>query len=347
MATRITATITPTMNSSKVLEKMSPAITSDAMPMRMVTIQPIGSEPGWKSRPSAPTRAPTMISHIQCIGVSFFRCIEGETPGRPRWFRTSVRARLDRGQRKELAPQVLDLIAQLRGVLEPQLLRRREHLLLELHDELLEFLLRHPLHLGAAAPPFRGDVRLLEHQELRDIGDALDDRLRNDAVLLVVRELLHTAAVRLVERALDRLRQLVRVHDHLAVDVPCRPTDRLDERRLAAQETLLVGVEDRDERHLRQVEALTQQVHPDEHVVLPEAQLADDLDPLERVDLRVEVARLHARLEQIVGQVLGHLLRQRRDENALPGLLAPADLVEEVVDLVPRLAQLHFRPTFL
>src|SRR5947199_6472468 len=38
------------------LEKMSPAITSDAMPMRMVTIQPIGSEPGWKSRPSAPTR---------------------------------------------------------------------------------------------------------------------------------------------------------------------------------------------------------------------------------------------------------------------------------------------------
>src|SRR4051794_1173427 len=71
MATRITATITPTMNCSKVLEKMSPAITSEAMPMRIVTIQPIGSEPGWKSRPSAPTRAPTMIRNIQCIGLLF------------------------------------------------------------------------------------------------------------------------------------------------------------------------------------------------------------------------------------------------------------------------------------
>ena len=107
-----------------------------------------------------------------------------------------------------------------------------------------------------------------------------------------------------------------------------------------AQEALLVGVEDRDERHLRQVEPLAQQVDADEDVVLAEPQLADDLDPLERVDLGVEVARLHARLEQVVGQVLGHLLRQRRDEHALARLLALADLVQQVVDLVLRRAQL-------
>ena len=55
---------------------------------------------------------------------------------------------------------------------------------------------------------------------------------------------------------------------------------------------------------------------------------------------RVEVARLDARLEQVVGQVLGHLLRQRRDEHALAPLLAAADLVQQVVDLVPRRPQL-------
>ncbi len=38
-----------------------------------------------------------------------------------------------------------------------------------------------------------------------------------DPVLLVVRELRGAAAVRLLERALDRLRQLVRVED-----APCR-----------------------------------------------------------------------------------------------------------------------------
>ena len=148
------------------------------------------------------------------------------------------------------------------------------------------------------------------------------------------------AAVRLVERLLDRLRLLVGVHEHLAVDVPRRAADRLDERRPPAQEALLVGVEDRDERHLGQVEPLAQEVDADEHVVLAEPQLADDLDPLERVDLGVEVARLDAGLEQVVGQVLGHLLRQRRDEHALARLLARADLAEQVVDLVLRRPQL-------
>ena len=59
------------------------------------------------------------------------------------------------------------------------------------------------------------------------------------------------AAVRLVDRAAHRARDLVRVHDHAAVHVARRAPDRLDERGLAAQEALLVGVEDRDERRPR------------------------------------------------------------------------------------------------
>ena len=52
-----------------------------------------------------------------------------------------------------------------------------------------------------------------------------------------------------------------------------------------AQESLLVGVQDRDQCHLGQVEALAQQVDPDQHVVLAQPQFADDLDALQRVDL--------------------------------------------------------------
>ena len=116
--------------------------------------------------------------------------------------------------------------------------------------------------------------------------DALLDRCRRDPVLLVVGELDGAAAVRLVERAVDRLGHLVGVHQHLAVRVPRRAADRLDERGLPAQEALLVRVEDRDQRHLGQVEPLAEQVDADEHVVVAEPELADDLDPVERVDLR-------------------------------------------------------------
>ena len=126
----------------------------------------------------------------------------------------------------------------------------------------------------------------------------------------------------------------------LPLDVPGGAADRLDQRGLAAQEALLVGVEDPDQRDLGQVEALAQEVDADEDVVLAEAQLADDLDPLERVDLGVQVADPEAVLEQVLGQVLGHLLGQGRDQDALVALGADPDLVHQVVDLVLGLAHL-------
>ena len=91
-----------------------------------------------------------------------------------------------------------------------------------------------------------------------DVRHRLADRLRIDAVLGVVRLLQPAPAVRLAERPLHRVRHLIGVHDHLTLDVAGRPADRLDERRLAAQEAFLVGIEDGHQRHLGQVEALPQ-----------------------------------------------------------------------------------------
>ena len=90
----------------------------------------------------------------------------------------------------QLAAQLLDLVAELRGVLEAELLGGEVHLLLERDDELLELVARHPLDLGLpAAAPRRGNVWRLEREELGDVGDALDDRLGRDPVLLVVGDL--------------------------------------------------------------------------------------------------------------------------------------------------------------
>src|SRR6478672_2464501 len=88
----------------------------------------------------------------------------------------------------ELAAELLDLVPQLGRVLEAELLGGHVHLLLERDDELLQLLRAHALDLALATTAARGDVRLLQSQELGDVGNALDDRLRRDAVLLVVRE---------------------------------------------------------------------------------------------------------------------------------------------------------------
>ena len=52
---------------------------------------------------------------------------------------------------------------------------------------------------------------------------------------------------------------------------------------------------------------------------------------------------LHAHLAQVVGEVLGHLLGQRRDDRSLPALHAQVDLAQEVVDLPVRRTDIDLR----
>jgi hypothetical protein len=66
---------------------------------------------------------------------------------------------------------------------------------------------------------------------------------------------------------------------HLAGHVAGGPADGLDQRGSAAQEALLVSIQDRHQRHLGQVQPLTEQVDPDEHVELAQPQLPEQLHP--------------------------------------------------------------------
>ena len=79
--------------------------------------------------------------------------------------------------------------------------------------------------------------------------------------------------------------------------------------------TFLVGVQDGDERDLRDVESFAQQVDADEHVVVA-AQRPDQFDAFERLHVGVHVAHAHVEVAVVIGQVFGHALGQRGDEDA-------------------------------
>ena len=65
----------------------------------------------------------------------------------------------------------------------------------------------------------------------------------------------------------------------------------------------------------------------------PMPQLAQQLHAPQRVHLGVQVADADALLQEVVRQVLGHLLGERGDEHALVLLDAVVDLAQQVVDL--------------
>src|SRR6185369_16341003 len=123
------------------------------------------------------------------------------------------------------------------------------------------------------------------------------------------------------------------VHVNLAVGVTGRAPNRLNQRARTAQKAFFVRVENRDQAHLRQIEAFAQQVDAYQHVELSGPQISQDFDALHGVDVRVQVAHAHAKLRVVVGELFGHALGEGRDQHALVFLRAHADLREQVVDL--------------
>ncbi len=129
---------------------------------------------------------------------------------------------------------------------------------------------------------------------------------------------------------------LVGVEHDLGVDVPGGSADGLDQRGLAPEEALLVGVEDADHRDLGQVEPLAEQVDAHQGVEGPFAQLAEDRHPLEGVELRVQPLAAQALLLEVSRQVLGQPLGQRGDQHPLALGRAGLDLLEQGRDLPAR-----------
>ena len=162
-------------------------------------------------------------------------------------------------RRGRLALELGDAVAQLGGALELQVRGGRQHLAVQLFQVFLGDVILLAGHLGDHLPG--GDFLL---------DAARRSPLRTVSGVMPCSALYSSCSSRrrcgLVDGPLHRVGHLVGIEDHLGVDVAGRPADRLHQRRFAAQEAFLVGVEDRHQRHFRQVEPFAQQVDADQHV---------------------------------------------------------------------------------
>ena len=152
-------------------------------------------------------------------------------------------------------------------------------------------------------------------------------------MFFVVAHLDGAAAVRLFDRPAHGAGNAVRVHDDVPVHVTGGAPDRLNQRSLTAEEALLVGVQNRNERDFRNVKSLAQKVDADQHVELAETEVADDLHPLDGFDLMVNVFDFDAVGGEIFGQVFRHFFRHGGDQHFFPSCGGRADLADEVVNL--------------
>jgi len=146
-------------------------------------------------------------------------------------------------ERGELSAEVVHLVAYPGGVLEPEILRRSCISSSSVRMRRSSSSRASRGGRGDGAPP-GGWSRSAPGPWTGGCPSPSCGWSAGRSVLLVVGHLDHPAALRLGDGRAHRVRHRVRVHQDRAVHVPGRPPDRLDQRGLAAQESLLVGVED-------------------------------------------------------------------------------------------------------
>ena len=73
----------------------------------------------------------------------------------------------------------------------------------------------------------------------------------------------------------------------------------------AAQKAFLVGIQNGDQRHFRQVEAFTEQIHADHRVEFLLAQFAQDFDSFNRIEFRMQPLAAHAFFLEVIRQIFG------------------------------------------
>ena len=152
-------------------------------------------------------------------------------------------------------------------------------------------------------------------------------------MLFVIGHLNLAAATRFRDRFVHGISDFVGIHNHMAMIVSRSATNSLNKAAVVAQKALFIGVKNSHERHFGQIEALAQQIDTHKHVEFATAQIAQNLDALERRDVGMHIASTNPLIEQMIGEVFRHFLRERGNEHALVSTGAFAGFVDNVVDL--------------
>ena len=150
---------------------------------------------------------------------------------------------------------------------------------------------------------------------------------------LVIFNLLRPTPLGLIDGAAHRTGDLVGVEDRLARGVAGRPADGLDQGALRAQEPLLVRIKDRHQGDLRHIQSLPQQVDADQYIKYPQAQVTDDLHPLNGIDIGVEITHPDTVVIEVIGKILSHPFGQGGDQHPLLLLHPQVDLRQQIIHL--------------
>ena len=152
-------------------------------------------------------------------------------------------------------------------------------------------------------------------------------------MLFIVSQLFFASTSSFLHRLPHAIRHPIGIEDHLTVHITCCTTCCLCQRAMRAQEPLLIGIQNSNQRNFRQIQTLAQQIDANQHIKDTQAQIPNDFHALYRFDIMMQISHTNARVFQIIGQIFCHFDRQRCDQYALFSRCPRVDFANQIINL--------------
>lgn len=163
----------------------------------------------------------------------------------------------------------------------------------------------------------------------------LADSPRRDAMLGVELNLLLAPPIGFGDGALHGLGDSVGVEDGRPTKISGCASDCLDEASFRTEEALFVGIKYGHQRHFGDVQTFPEKVDTHQHIEASQPEVANDLDTLNGIDIRVQVADPHTVLTEEIRQVFSHSLGQGGDQHPITLGHPHPNLRQKILDLRP------------
>ena len=161
---------------------------------------------------------------------------------------------------------IINLLLEVRGNLrteKQEMLSTIDRFLALPTNEKLLFTVGRRLNIFFLFHPFHSKVFLFNRfRNFDDLSDAFLDGMRRNAMFPVVVRLDFAAAIRLVNGASHRIRYIVCVQNDCPLHIPGGAADCLNQGSLAAQESFLIRIQNRNQGNFRQIKPFPQQIDP-------------------------------------------------------------------------------------
>ena len=162
-------------------------------------------------------------------------------------------------------------------------------------------------------------------------------------MLLIIVLLDLPSAVRLRDSRAHGICHIIRIHDNMSFRITRCTPNRLNQGSLGTQEAFLIRIQNRHQRNLRNIQTLTQQIDSHQYIKHIQTHVPDDLRPLQRVDIRMQVLHTNSYIAHIGCQVFRHPFGQRRHQNLMMVRHFLVDLRDQIINLSFHRPHIHFR----